>query len=121
MEIMEITQELLQLIRERLEQVYFAKTNHKPDTIEMYDDGSFYCSETWNVSYGGTETRGEHITAEDLTSDLDEMVVIRKAKEEVERQEQEKIQKANNLRYEREQREKREAEYNKLKKEFDKR
>jgi len=116
---MEITEELLKTIRERLEQVYFAKTNSKPDTIEMYDDGSYYCSETWNVSYGGTETRGEHITAKDLTADLDEMVVIRKVKEEVEKQEQEKRQKANNLRYKREEKAKREAEYNKLKKEFE--
>lgn len=115
---MEITDELLQTIRKRLEQVFFAKTNHKLDTIEMYEDGSFYCSYSYNISYGGTETVVEHVTAKDLTSDLDELVKIRKAKEEIERQERKKRQKENKDRYEREQKAKRFAEFEKLKKEF---
>lgn len=114
---MEITEELLQTIYERVQQVFFAKTNQKPDNIEMFEDG-FSCSKSWQVSYGGTETISEYITAKDLTSDLDEMVKERKAKEEAERQEREKIQKENNARYERQQKAKREAEYIKLKKEF---
>lgn len=115
---MEITDELLQTIRKRLKQVFFAKTNHKLDTIEMYEDGSFYCSYSYGISYGGTETVGEHITAKDLTADLDELVKIREAKEEIERQEQEKRQKENNARYEREQKAKRLADFERLKKEF---
>jgi hypothetical protein len=117
---MELTDELLQTICKRLEQVFFAKTNCKLDNIEMYSDGSFYCTKTWNVSYGGTETIGEHITAKDLTADLDEMVKVREAKEEVEKREQEKRQKEKAEVYERQQQAKRKAEYDKLKKEFDK-
>lgn len=52
----EITEELLLKIRQRVEQVFLAKENYKPDTISMNDDGSFYCSKSWNVSYGGTES-----------------------------------------------------------------
>jgi hypothetical protein len=112
---MEITDELLQTIRKRLEQVFFAKTNHKLNTIQMYGDGSFYCSYSYGISYGGTETDGEHITAKDLTADLDELVKIREAKEEIERQEREKRQKENTARYERE-KAKRLADFEKLKK-----
>jgi hypothetical protein len=78
----------------------------------------FYCSKSWDISYGGTETVGEYITAEDLTADLDELIKIREAKEEVERQEQEKRQKENKERYQRAQKAKRLAEYEKLKREF---
>jgi hypothetical protein len=116
---MEITDELLQTIYKRVEQVFFAKQNHKLDTVEMWDDGSFNCSYSYGISYGGTETVTEHITAADLTADLDELVKIREAKEEVEQQEQEKRQKENNARYKREQKAKRLADYNKLKKEFE--
>lgn len=116
---MEITSELLKTIRERLEQVFLAKTGCELDDISMYEDGSFYCSKTWNVSYGGTETEGKHITAEDLTADLDDMIKVRKAEEEVKRQEDEKRQKANNDRRRRIEKEKRKAEYDKLKKEFE--
>ncbi len=73
---MDITKESLQILHERLVQ---------PDTIEMNNDGSFNCSKSWNVSYGGTETIYETITAGHLTDDLDEMVKVRKDKEEVER------------------------------------
>lgn len=116
---MEISNELLEKIYERLEQVFFAKTNYKPDTVQMYEGGSFYCSKSWNVSYGGTETEGLHITAADLNTDLDELVKERKDKEEIDRLHNEKRQKENNARYEKEQKEKRLAEFNKLKKEFE--
>lgn len=116
---MEITEELLKIIRDRAEQVFLAKTTHKPDSIEMNEYGSFYCSYSYNISYGGTETISEVITAKDLTSDLDELVRIREEKEEVERQEQEKLRKENAAKFEREQKAKREAEYLKLKKEFE--
>ena len=115
---MEITDKLLQTIHKRLEQVFFAKTDCKLDTIVMYEDGSFYCSYSYNISYGGVETIGEHITAKDLTADIDKLVKIREAKEEIERQEREKRQKENKDRYEREQKAKRFAEFEKLKKEF---
>ena len=117
---MEITDDLLKKIRTRIEQVFFAKTNVMPDTIEMYGDGSFYCSYSYGISYGGTETVGEVITAKDLTFDLDELIKIREAKEALERKEQEKRQKSNNARYEREQKAKRLVEFQKLKKEFEK-
>lgn len=117
--LMEITNELLEKIYERLEQVFFAKTKCKPDNVQMYEDGSFYCSKSWNVSYGGTETEGIHITADDLNSDLDELIKERKAKEEIDRLHNEKKQKENEARYKKEQKEKRKAEYLKLKKEFE--
>jgi len=115
---MEITEELLYTIRQRLEQVFFAKTNHKLDTIELWEDGTFNCSKSWGVSYGGTETISEIITAKDLTSDLDEMIKLREAKEEVERQKQIERQKEIEATYQRQQKAKRLADYENLKKEF---
>ena len=120
---MEITNDLLEKIYERLEQVFFAKTEYKPDTVQMYEGGSFYCSKSWDVSYGGTEIEGLLITASDLNADLnadlDELVKERKAKEEIDRLHNEKRQKENNARYEKEQKGKRLTEFNKLKKEFE--
>ena len=116
---MKITDELLKTLYERLEQVFFAKTEYKPDTVQMYESGSFYCSKSWNVSYGGIETEGLHITAADLNSDLDEFVKERKAKQEIDRLHNEKRQKENNARHEKEKKEKRLVEFNKLKKEFE--
>lgn len=117
---MEITQELLQTLHNRLVQVFLAKTNNTPDNIEMYEDGSFYCSRSWNISYGGIETISEVISAEDLTADLDELVKIRKINEEKKRLEDEKIHKEINARYEAEQKANRRIQYEKLKKEFEK-
>jgi len=99
--------------------VFFAKQKHKLDTVKLQHDGSFICSYSYCISYGGTETVTEYITSSDLTADLDELVKEREAKEEIERQEAVKRQKENNARYEREQKEKRLADYNKLKKEFE--
>jgi len=81
---MEITNELLERIYERLEQVFFAKTKYKPDTVKMREGGIFYCSKTWTLSYGATEIEDLDITAADLNADLDEIVKDRKAKEEIE-------------------------------------
>jgi len=116
---MEITQELLITLRKRLEQVYFAKTNDHLDNITMLEDGSFDCSKTYSISYGGTEIISENITSEDLTADLDELVKIREAKEEIERKERDKRDKENNERYERERKAERLAKYKELKKEFE--
>tara|TARA_R110000868_G_scaffold44082_1_gene147632 strand:+ start:1661 stop:2032 length:372 start_codon:yes stop_codon:yes gene_type:complete len=115
----EITSELLKSIRERLEQVFIAKTGTKLEVISMYEDGSFYCYKTWAVSYGGTEIEGKHIKAEDLSADLDDIIKVRKAEEEVKRQENEKRQKQNNDTRIRIEKEKRKAEYYKLKSEFE--
>jgi hypothetical protein len=115
---MEITTKLLETIYNRVEQIYLAKTNSTPDSIELTSNGDFYCNESWSTSYGGIDYRSEIVTAEDLTTDLDELIKIRKDKEEVERQEQEKRQKENNERYKQEEKIKRFAEFEKLKKEF---
>ena len=116
---MEITEELLKTIRDRVEQVFVAKTKHKPDNIEMYADGSFYVSKTWNISYGGTETIGELIVASDLVADLDEMVRIRKEEEDKEADRQLILEKERKLRFDQIQKNNRKIEYLKLKKEFE--
>lgn len=115
---MQITEELLRIIYERVEQVFIAKTGFKPDSIQMYDDG-FSVSRSWNISYGGVETESEYITCEELNSDLDELIKDRKAKEEIERLENEKRREEAKIRHERETKIKRENEYNKLKQEFE--
>lgn len=114
-----ITDELLQTIADRVKQVFYARKNYTPDNIEMYEDGSFLASKTFRLSYGGQEIESENITANDLNADLDELVLLRKAKEAKEEAEYNQRQKENKERYERQQKEKRHAEYNKLKKEFE--
>jgi hypothetical protein len=116
---MKITEELLKTIFERVEQVFIAKTGFKPDTIEMYDDG-FNVSRSWNISYGGVETESEYIRAEELNSDLDDIIKDRKEKEKIERLKNEKLREEAKKRHELEQKIKREIEYNKLKQEFEK-
>jgi len=117
---MEVTEEILKTLYKRLEQVYFAKTKNKPDTISLQEDGSFLCEHSYSISYGGTEVVSEYITSDELTADLDELVKIREAKEEEERIQDEKRRKERQEKFEREQRELRHSQYLKLEKEFGK-
>ncbi len=110
----EITDELLLTIRERLEQVFTAKTGGKLEEIEMNADGSFICSNTW-----GHDPVIETITANDLTSDLDEIIRVRKANEEFERLENIRLRNERMMQYEAEEKLKRKIQYEKLKKEFE--
>jgi hypothetical protein len=116
---MKITQKLLKTIAQRVNQVFFAKTSYNLDTIELYNDGTFYCCYSKSISYGGTETINEIITAEDLTTDLNELTRIQEEKEKIKRQEQEKLQKEIEEKSKEMQKAQRLATYNKLKKEFE--
>jgi len=115
---MEITLELLKTIRDRVEQVFLAKQNAKPHSIQMYEDGSFYCYHEYPISYSGTDLIEDYITVEELKSDLDELVKIRKQKEEEEQKERERLYEENRVKYEKQQYEQKLVEYNRLKKEL---
>jgi hypothetical protein len=114
-----MTAELLQAIYKRIEEVYFAKTNYKPDTIQLLSDGTFYCSTTHDLAYGNTEVDFEIISAEDLTDNLDRLIEIREQKEAEKIIRQAKTNEDNEKRYKEEERSKRLMQYNKLKKEFE--
>jgi hypothetical protein len=114
----QITTELLQTICERANQYAIIKYGREPDRIELYADGMITAR---FIDYRcGEEDEGtKDISAENLTEDLDAVAKEQKEKEEQERikrdaynKEQEKI------RRERE-KQKRKAEYLKLKKEFE--
>jgi hypothetical protein len=108
---MEITTELLQKIYERAYHVFMAKTGREAETIELLFNGGISCS--YSYSYNGCiEKSSKFITADVLDSNLDELIEIRKQKEESERQEA-------LIRLEAAKKAKRMADYKELRKEFD--
>ena len=115
---MEITVEQLKTIRGRVEQLFIAKTGHKPDCVEIEEDGQFYCQYTWTWR-GDSECITEYITVDDLTSDLDDHIRIRKAKEEEERIKREKKRQEDRARYEEIKKAERKKQYEALRKEFE--
>lgn len=114
----EITDELLETIYERVRQVFYAKKGYNPDSVELYDNGVIYCSKSWNVSYGNVEVGDAYITAKDLNADLDEIIKAQKIKDELERQEQEAASKRREAEYRETKRKERLATYQSLAKEF---
>tara|TARA_R110002049_G_C9177884_1_gene563238 strand:- start:1291 stop:1641 length:351 start_codon:yes stop_codon:yes gene_type:complete len=114
---MEITETLIETIYKRVEQVFIAKMNHKPDRITL-EEGYFYGSYTYGVAYGGQETEFCSIYPSELTKDLDEIV---KEREEKERIAKEELDRTNKIRWAKEEeirKQKRKQEFEKLKKEF---
>ena len=116
---MEIKEEQLITIHDRVEQVFIAKTGFAPETIELTADGYFYCTRSWSIPYGGTDYESEMINANDLTMDLDEHIRIRKIKEEEERIKREEKQRKDSERYEEAKKAERKKQYEELKKEFE--
>ena len=89
---MEITKELLQTIYDRTVQVSLAKFNDTPDQVCLYDDGSMSL-EFRTHCCGETEYDYKDVTADELNSDLDQLILERKEKEELQRIEAEKKKK----------------------------
>ena len=114
---MEITEEQLKTIRGRVEQVFIAKTGHKPDSIEIEEDGQFYCQYSW-TSYGDSECITEYIGIDELTSDLDALFNIRREREEKERIAREQKAIADRARHEEAKKAERKRQYEALRKEF---
>jgi hypothetical protein len=116
---MEITPEVLNQIYERAEQVFLAKTGHKPQSIKLDSDGKLHCYRSFSISYGGEETISRTLNAFDLTADLDQLIEKRKVHEAKKKEEQQiKNDKAKKIEDERKLRE-RKAQFEKLKKEFE--
>lgn len=89
---MEITKELLQTIYDRAVQVSLAKFNSTPDQIHLEEDGAITLE--WTIHcYGDTDYEYETIKADELNSDLDQLILERKEKEELQRIELEKKKK----------------------------
>jgi len=89
---MEITKELLQTIYDRAIQVSLAKFDSTPNQIHLDDNGNINL--VWDISCcGETEYEYWNITADELNSDLDQLIIERKEKEELQRIEAEKKKK----------------------------
>ncbi len=114
---MEITEEQLKTIRGRVEQVFIAKTGHKPDCVEIEEDGQFYCQYTW-TSCGDSECITEYIGIDELTSDLDALYEERREREEAARIIREQKAIADRARYEEVKKAERRRQYEALRKEF---
>ena len=114
---MEITAEQLKTIRERVEQVFFAKTGYKPDCVEIEEDGQFYCQHSWS-SCGDTEWITEYIGIDELTSDLDILIKERREREEAARIIREQKAIADRARHEEVKKAERKRQYEALRSEF---
>lgn len=114
---MKITEEQLKTLRGRVEQVFIAKTGHKPDTIELEEDGQFYCKYSWTYC-GDMECITEYISIDELTSDLDVIFKIRREREEAERIAREQKAIADRARHEEVKKTERRRQYEALRKEF---
>ena len=115
---MEITESLIETIYKRVEQVFIAKMNHKPETLTL-EDGYFTGHYSYGIAYGGRETEHCTIYPNELTKDLDKIVEERKEKERIAK---EKLDAENKIRWAKQdeiKKEKRKREYEKLKKEFE--
>ena len=113
-----VTQPLLLLIYDRAIQFAIAKYGSEPDKIQIESDGAIVA--VWESYYGGEYgTDYEYITAEDLTEDLDEILKLRKAKEEDQRVAAEIQRKEFELKQRIQEQENRRAQYLKLKQEFE--
>ena len=117
---MEITEEQLITIRNRVEEVFIAKTGFPPEEIKLDKHGEFWCSYSWNIPYGGTDYHYECINANDLGEDLDEHIRIRKLRDEEERIKREQKQQAERMKYEEARKSERKKQYDELRKEFEK-
>ena len=115
---MEITLEQLKTLRGRVEQVFIAKTGHKPDSIEIEEDGQFYCQYSWTCR-GDSECITDYIGIDELTSDLDALFNERKEREEAERIVREKKQQEDRARYEEVKKAERKKQYEALRIEFE--
>ena len=113
---MKITQELIQIIHDRVREVCIAKYNVDPHSIILEED-YFRCEYTPHYNYADTETYT--ISVEDLQiENLDNLIADRKQQERIaaeKRAEDNRI--TTEKRLEREKQE-RQAQYEKLKKEF---
>ncbi len=115
---MKITEEQLKTLRGRVEQVFIAKTGHKPDCVEIEKDGQFYCQYSWS-SHGDSECITEYIGIDELTSDLDSLYKERMEREEAARIVREQKAIADRARCEEVKKAERKRQYEKLKKEFE--
>ena len=117
---MEVTTEFLLTLRERVKQVFIAKTNEEDvDNITLDDNGTFTASITHQRSWGFEDCISEIVEAEDLTADLDKFVEVRKQKEKEEKEASQKREYERKKRQEEKDRLQRLAEYHKLKAEFE--
>jgi hypothetical protein len=112
---MEITTEQITTILERLNRYCIAKYDgERPDRFELDNNG---INAVW-VDWEGCDCASAYIKPEDLNTDLDEVVRLRKKQEEKERIKKEAEDKRIRLYNEEIMTEKRRQEYLKLKKEF---
>lgn len=113
-----ITAKFLKKIHDRVEQVFIAKTGHKPDHIKLMDD-RFWAQKTFYLSYGAKEVVGEYIYSYELDANLDEIIRDRKLKEESKREKESIENEERHKRFEEIKKQQRRQEYEKLKKEFE--
>lgn len=114
---MEITESLIETIYKRVEQVFIAKMNHKPDRITL-DEGYFTGSYSYGVAYGGQETESCSIYPNELTMDLDDIVKKREKREKLAKEEQDRTNKIRWAKDDERKKRERKANFEKLKKEF---
>lgn len=117
---MEITEDLLEIILTRAGEYATTKYGKKPDYIKAYSDENCLYAIYDVGCCGSYEEESELITAENLTEDLD--VVVEERRKQVEEQRVKLEIYYAQQKKEREERElkNRKAEYEKLKKEFEK-
>ncbi len=113
---MEITEELLKTLYKRVEQVYLARRNFKPDDVEFHDDGIFYCH---TLDYDREHICQEYISASDLSADLDKIIEERIKQEEIERKANEEQRKKQAEYRAKKEKDERMQKYLELKKEFE--
>lgn len=112
------TTEDLKKIYDRAVQIFSAKRGFMPDSVMIDDDGSIKVE---HVQYycGDSDYTQEYIRAEDLTNDLDEIILQRKEQEEKEKQAQYKHQVEQDALRKVTEKNNRKAQYLKLKEEFE--
>lgn len=113
---MELTQDDLKVLYDRVIQYSIARWANEPDYIIIDYDGQLKLRFD---SYHDNDYETRYIDMENLTDDLDALVAERKEKEQIEREQKEKEQLARQIQNEKYAKQQRFEQYLKYKKEFE--